>query len=58
MMWPQDDVIVVNNLDGVDVGALVDMAKVLMIGSKKGTVIGHPYVTGAKVHTYRITNTL
>jgi len=44
-----DDVIVSDKLDGYDIGDIVDLDQVLMVGSKTATLIGKPILSGIKV---------
>jgi large subunit ribosomal protein L21 len=44
-----DDTIVVDKMDGVDIGDQIDIKDVLLVGSKKATMVGHPFVVGSKV---------
>ena len=44
-----DDTIVVDKMDGADIGVQIDITDVLLVGSKKTTMVGHPYVTGSRV---------
>jgi large subunit ribosomal protein L21 len=44
-----DDVIVADRMEGVDIGQLIDLSEVLLVGSRRATVIGRPLVEGAKV---------
>ena len=44
-----DDTIVVDKMAGVDIGDQIDIKDVLLVGSKKTTMVGHPYVAGSKV---------
>lgn len=44
-----DDVIVADKIEGVDIGQMIDLAEVLLVGSRRGTVIGRPLVEGARV---------
>lgn len=44
----QDDVIVVDRMDG-DIGDRIVLDKVMLVGSRAETHIGHPYVANAKV---------
>ena len=45
----QDDTIVVDKIRGVDIGDQIELDEVLLVGSKKTTLIGCPLVTGSKV---------
>lgn len=44
-----DDVIIVEKLGGVDVNDRVALGRVLLVGTREETVIGRPYVPGARV---------
>ena len=44
-----DDTIVVNLMDNVDIGEIVTIDDVLLVGSRRTTVIGQPIITNAKV---------
>mmetsp|Transcript_23557 Transcript_23557/g.39246 ORF Transcript_23557/g.39246 Transcript_23557/m.39246 type:complete len:217 (+) Transcript_23557:269-919(+) len=44
-----DDVIVADKLEDVDVDSVVDLDKVLLVGSKTATLVGSPLISGAKV---------
>lgn len=44
-----DDVIVSDRMEGVDIGQIIELNKVLLIGKKDVTYLGRPYVIGAKV---------
>mmetsp|Transcript_30011 Transcript_30011/g.41224 ORF Transcript_30011/g.41224 Transcript_30011/m.41224 type:complete len:115 (+) Transcript_30011:252-596(+) len=44
-----DDVIVVDKIDGIDIGDDININKVLLVGSKTSTIVGHPTVEGARV---------
>jgi large subunit ribosomal protein L21 len=44
-----DDVIVADRMEHVDIGDVVNLDKVLMIGMRESTLIGRPYINGAKV---------
>ena len=45
----QDDTIVVDKISGVDIGDQIELDEVLLVGSKKTTLVGRPLVTGSKV---------
>lgn len=49
MIFNKDDVIIADKISGVDIGDIINLDKVLLIGSKKSTIIGRPYVTAARV---------
>ena len=44
-----DDTIVVDKMSGVDIGDQIVLDEVLLVGSKKTTLVGRPLVTGSKV---------
>ncbi len=44
-----DDTIVADKQANVDIGDVISLGKVLMVGSRKGTLMGRPYIEGAKV---------
>ena len=44
-----DDVIVADRIEGVDIGQMIDLSNVLLVGSRRATVIGRPAIAGAKV---------
>jgi large subunit ribosomal protein L21 len=44
-----DDVIMADLIPNVDIGDKVDLDKVLLVGTKKATAVGRPYVQEAKV---------
>ena len=44
-----DDTIVVDKMDGVDIGDQIDIKDVLLVGSKKTTMVGHPFIAGSTV---------
>ena len=44
-------------MEGYDIGQIVNLDKVLLVGSKTATLVGKPLVSGANVrtlHTYHI----
>ena len=53
MTFQQDDVIVADNMEGYDIGQIVNLDKVLLVGSKTATLVGKPLVSGANVRTFR-----
>ena len=44
-----DDTIVADHIEGVDIGQQITYDAVLLVGSRKATVVGRPYVPAAKV---------
>ncbi|GLC41983.1 hypothetical protein PLESTB_001055300 [Pleodorina starrii] len=44
-----DDIIFVNQLDGVDVNDVLALDRVMLLGSRSETIVGRPYVPGATV---------
>lgn len=44
-----DDVIVADKIDNVDIGQRLDLDQVLLLGSRKSTIVGRPTVNGAAV---------
>lgn len=36
-------------MDNIDIGKDIAFEKILMIGTRKGTLLGHPYIKGVKV---------
>jgi large subunit ribosomal protein L21 len=44
-----DDTLVADKIEGVDIGETIDISDVLLVGSRKATVVGRPFVAGAKV---------
>jgi large subunit ribosomal protein L21 len=44
-----DDTIVVDKMEGVDIGDQIDITEVLLVGSRKTTMVGQPFVPGTKV---------
>ena len=44
-----DDVIIVNKLKDVDIGDVLDLDQVLLVGSRKMTIVGRPWIKEAKV---------
>lgn len=44
-----DDVITADLMENVDIGDTVNLDKVLLVGTKKATAVGRPYVREAKV---------
>ena len=44
-----DDVIVADRIEGIDIGQTLDLSNVLLVGSRRATVVGRPVVAGAKV---------
>mmetsp|Transcript_16072 Transcript_16072/g.35607 ORF Transcript_16072/g.35607 Transcript_16072/m.35607 type:complete len:191 (-) Transcript_16072:105-677(-) len=45
----QDDVIVADKMDHIDIGTIISLDKVLLVGSKSATLLGRPLVPGATV---------
>ncbi len=43
--------IVADNMEGYDIGQIVNLDKVLLVGSKTATLVGKPLVSGANVRT-------
>jgi large subunit ribosomal protein L21 len=43
------DTIIADHIEGVDIGDIVVYPEVLLVGSRKATVVGRPYVTHAEV---------
>ena len=41
-----------DNMDGYDIGQIVNLDKVLLVGSKSATLVGKPLVNGANVRTH------
>ena len=48
------DSMLVDKIDDVDIGERITFDKVLLVGSKVATVVGRPYLTGAKVRLYAV----
>jgi len=44
-----DDTIVADLQPDIDIGDVISLDKVMMVGSRKGTLMGMPYIEGAKV---------
>ena len=44
-----DDVIIVNKLKDVDIGDVLDLDQVLLVGSRKMSIVGRPWIKEAKV---------
>lgn len=44
-----DDMIVADHIESCDIGQTLPLEKVLLIGTKESTLIGRPYIEGAKV---------
>lgn len=44
-----DDVIIADRIEGIDIGQTIEMSEVLLVGSRRATVIGRPIVEGCKV---------
>jgi len=43
------DIIIADHIEGVDIGDTVVYPEVLLVGSRKATVVGRPYVTSSEV---------
>lgn len=46
--------IVADNMEGYDIGQIVNLDKVLLVGSKTATLVGKPLVSGANVRPSRL----
>ena len=44
-----DDVIIADRIEGIDIGQTIELSEVLLVGSRRATVIGRPIVQGCKV---------
>lgn len=44
-----DDTIVADHRDDVDIGDVIDYPEVLLVGSRRATVVGQPYIPGATI---------
>jgi large subunit ribosomal protein L21 len=44
-----DDVLVADKQNDVDIGEMVELDRVMLLGSKRTTILGRPLVEGAKV---------
>lgn len=44
-----DDMIVADKIEGIDIGEKLNLDQVLLLGSRKSTVVGRPTIDGAVV---------
>ena len=38
-----------NKMEGIEIGSIVEIDDVLLVGSRKATIVGQPKIPGAKV---------